>query len=516
MNARIDAQELALRLADPVWRLDNLYWILVKSEQPGDEGRRVKFKMNRAQRRFVERLWHRNIILKARQLGFTTLICILWLDYALFNADARCGIIAQDKESAEAIFRDKVRFAYENLPESLRRAIPLKRDSASELLFANNSSIRVATSMRSGTIHRLHVSEFGKICAKYPDKAAEVVTGSLPTVPTDGIVIIESTAEGRDGAFYDMTQLAQAKHLQQHKLGPKDFRFHFYPWWEAPEYDIDPAGVVISSEDHAYFDQIEALMRCKIHLGQRAWYVSQRENDFAGRDEKMWQEYPSTPDEAFQVSTAGAYYAKDMAKLRKRGGIRNVPELDVPVHTFWDIGNSDGCGIWFMQRIKGEDRFIHYHEAHGESLRYYAQYLKDAGYIFGRHFLPHDAAHRRLSDTNKSTEDMLNDLGIKPTTIVPIITDLQTGIQMVRKVLRGVFIDEVGCKEGIEKLDGYRKRFNRATGQYIDEPDKSNGCSEGADAFRQYAQALEAGLIPDAGAVDEPRPEPPPPPDWRL
>jgi hypothetical protein len=370
--------------------------------------------------------------------------------------------------------------------------------------------------MRSGTIHRLHVSEFGKICAKYPDKAAEVVTGSLPTVPTDGIVIIESTAEGREGAFYDMTQLAQAKHLQQHKLGPKDFRFHFYPWWEAPEYDIDPGGVVISSEDHAYFDKIEGLMRCRIHAGQRAWYVSQRENDFAGRDEKMWQEYPSTPEEAFQVSTEGAYYAKDMAALRKRGGIRSIPELDVPVHTFWDIGNSDGCGIWFMQRIKGEDRFIHYHEAHGESLRYYAQYLKDTGYIFGKTFLPHDAAHRRLSDTNKSTEDLLNELGVRDTVIVPIITDLQTGIQMVRKVLRGVFMDAAGCKEGIEKMDGYRKRWNRATGQFIDDPDKSNGCSEGADAFRQYAQALEAGLIPDAAVVDAPRPERPPPPDWRL
>src|SRR3546814_18785208 len=76
--------------------------------------------------------------------------------------------------------------------------MPLARDSANELLFAhNNSSIRVATSMRSGTIHRLHVSEFGKICAKFPDKAHEVVTGSLPAVPLDGIAIIESTAEGQ-------------------------------------------------------------------------------------------------------------------------------------------------------------------------------------------------------------------------------------------------------------------------------------------------------------------------------
>ena len=49
----------------------------------------------------------RNIILKARQLGFTTLIAIPWLDTALFTPNMRCGIIAQDLGAAEVIFRDK-------------------------------------------------------------------------------------------------------------------------------------------------------------------------------------------------------------------------------------------------------------------------------------------------------------------------------------------------------------------------------------------------------------------------
>ncbi len=80
----------------------------------------VAFKPNKAQRRLMARLWNRNIILKARQLGFTTLVAILWLDHALFNADQRCGIIAQDREAAEAIFRDKVKLAYERLPAPIR------------------------------------------------------------------------------------------------------------------------------------------------------------------------------------------------------------------------------------------------------------------------------------------------------------------------------------------------------------------------------------------------------------
>ena len=189
--------ELLRCLADPMWRLcsGHLYKIMVKTDD--GEGTVVPFRPNRAQQRLIGKLWHRNVILKARQLGFTTLVAILWLDHALFNENQRCGIIAQGREAAEAIFRDKVKLAYDHLPEALKSIMPLARDSASELLFGhNNSSIRVATSMRSGTIHRLHVSEFGKICAKFPDKAREVVTGSLPAVPLSGITIIESTAEG--------------------------------------------------------------------------------------------------------------------------------------------------------------------------------------------------------------------------------------------------------------------------------------------------------------------------------
>ena len=143
--------ELAKNLADPMWRLENLYRIMVKDDD-ADDSFSMQFKPNRAQKRFIKRLWHRNLILKARQLGFTTLIAILWLDHALFNGNQRCGIVAQDREAAEAIFRDKVKYAYDNLPAALKEAMPLARDSATELLFAhNNSSIRVATSMRSGT-----------------------------------------------------------------------------------------------------------------------------------------------------------------------------------------------------------------------------------------------------------------------------------------------------------------------------------------------------------------------------
>ena len=512
-----NAEELERCLADPEWRVFSgcLYQIIIKGDDDADDFV-IPFKPNQAQKRFIRRLWHRNLILKARQLGFTTLIAILWLDHALFNANQRCGMVAQDRETAEAIFRDKVKFAYDNLPEEIRERFPLERDSTKELLFAhNNSSVRVATSVRGGTIHRLHVSEFGKICAKFPQKAEEVVSGSFQAVPLNGIIVVESTAEGADGEFYEMSKRAQALATKLEPLTPGEYRFHFYAWWQEPAYTTDPAGALITAEQHDYFNKVEQENGVKIDLGQRAWYVEKMRNDFSGKEEVMWREYPSTPEEAFQQSTAGNYYAKDMVLLRKRGGIRDVPVLDSPVFTFWDIGNSDGCAIWFMQLLHGEDRFIGYYEERNQDLRHYATILQNRGHLYGAHFLPHDADHKRLSDYNRSTKEQLQSLLPGHTFFtVPRVTELITGIYSVRKHIKGAYFDLDATKQGIQRLDTYRKKWSQSEARFIDQPDKSNGATEGADALRQWAQAKELGMIElatGAGGYQEP-----PPPDWQT
>ena len=487
------AADLARCLADPVWRVcsGQLYKIMVKS----DDGRGgvVPFRPNRAQRRLMARLWHRNIILKARQLGFTTLVAIMWLDHALFNADQRCGIIAQDREAAEAIFRDKVKLAYDRLPGELKARFPLARDSATELLFShNNSSIRVATSMRSGTIHRLHVSEFGKICAKFPDKAKEVVTGSLPAVPLDGVAIIESTAEGREGEFYTMTQRARALADQKADLTERDYRFHFFPWWGEQAYRID-GDVPVSAKDAEYFAGIEAAMGCALDARQRAWYIATRDSDFGGDPELMWQEYPSTPDEAFQVSTEGTYYAVQLAAARKAGRIGVVPMADgVPVNTFWDIGNSDGTAIWFHQRVGLQNRFFRFVEGWGEPYSYFTKQMQEMGCIWGTHYLPHDAAHKRQQGhIIASPQEMLQKMGVGGKwDVVPVVSEVTHGIQLVRQVFGECWFDEAGCKEGLAHLGAYRKTWNKQAGCWSDTP-RHDIHSEASDAFRQFGQMAE-------------------------
>ncbi|UZV40765.1 putative terminase large subunit [Erwinia phage Stean] len=495
------AADLKVCLSDPMWRIcsGQLYKIMIKGDDNDDDDDAlvVPFKPNRAQRRLIKRMHSRNIILKARQLGFTTFLCIFFLDCTLFRPNVRAGIIAHEEDAAKAIFRDKVKFAYLNLPANLREVMPLKRDAAEELLFAhNNSSIRVSTSMRSGTMQYLHISEFGKICAKRPDRAEEVVRGSIPTVPTrGGMLFIESTAEGRDGHFYKMTTKAEQISQLGRRLTPKEYRFHFFPWWQEANYRLDPDGVVMSRSDHEYFDKIEGIMGCSIDIEQRAWWVSTRDNDFSGEEESMWQEYPSTPAEAFQVSNKGCYYAVQMAKVRKEKRLTRVPfEPGYPVNTFWDIGAGDGTAIWFHQQVGVQHRFIHFEEGWGEPYSHFVKLMQDfqseTGCVWGRHYLPHDGTHEKQGETNNnSPRTMLENLGLTKIEIVERVSEIQHGIQATRNFLASCWFDAEGCKEGVVHLESYKKKWSTQLQTWMDEP-LHDIHSEASDALRQAAQTF--------------------------
>lgn len=483
------------------WRIfsGQLYKIMTKEDDFND-GEIIPFKPNQAQRTFLLNLHYRNVILKARQLGFTTLIAILWLDHAMFVANQRVGIIAHSDTDAKVIFRDKVKFAYENLPDEIRAMFPVKKWAADEILFAhNNSSVRVSLSMRSGTIHRLHISEMGKIAKRFPERAREIVTGSLPAVPAKGIAVIESTAEGRDGEFFNIASRAEARGKIPRPLGRKEWRFHFFPWhamveYRAPANDNTP----ISATQHEYFDKIEQQSGVELSIHQRRWYIGELENNQSGDQQKMWQEYPSTPAECWMQSTEGTYFAHQFAVMRAQQRICRVPFVsNVPVHTFWDIGSGDGTAIWLMQYVGTQRRFPLFIEGWAEGYSYYVTKLREAQvageFVYGRHYLPHDAEHeRQLQHKVGKPREMLEELAPDWTfEVVPRVQTKQHAIQLVRGVWQELWFDEEGCKEGIDHLEAYHKKWNTRLGVYIDEPEKQDGHSEAADALMQMAQGFD-------------------------
>ena len=367
---RQQLEQLKQQLGDVFWRLNNLYSIVDK------DGRKVPFRLSPAQDHLCRHMHFLNVVLKARQLGFSTFIDIFMLDACLFNPNVQAGVIAHTKDDAQEIFRTKIKFPYDNLPEGLKREIPIVRDNATALELRNGSSIRVGTSLRSGTLQYLHVSEYGKLCARFPEKAREVRTGALNTVQAGQIAFIESTAEGQEGHFFELCQKAQENARRKIKLGKLDWRFHFYPWWLQDEYRLDPADVEISDEYRRYFDKLEAelakdeadvwlrplkVMRpVKITADQRAWYVKKA---FTQLDD-MKREYPSTPQEAFEAVLEGAYYATQLAAAEMEGRIGRYRAIDgVAVHTAWDIGRKDYTSIWFFQTLPGRIRVVGFYRA---------------------------------------------------------------------------------------------------------------------------------------------------------
>lgn len=482
----MDKEALRRCLSDPHWRIRNLYKIKTKDEEV------VTFTPNEVQEKFLEDIWHKNVIPKARQRGFSTLIQIMMLDRCLFVAGSDCAVIAQSRDDAKKIRDGKILFAFDRLPEVIRQMIPLTVKNETELRWANGSRLTVSSSTRGGTIDFLHISEYGLICLKAPERAREIQEGSLPAAER-GIIVIESTVESNSGIFADMVRRSESQKLAGKAMSRLDYKLHFASWWDAVEYEEDPDLVIISAKDHAYFDRMEAEIGRQLNLRKRAWYVAKRDNEFGGADEKMWRQYPTTMKEAFQVATDGLWLANQMARARSDGRIGRLPILpDVPVNTFWDLGVDDDMVIWMHQRIGAFDHWIGFIEGSGEPLSFYVRKMNDWAaareIAWGTHYLPHDGNTRRPgAETLKTYADMLNDLGVKNIEIVPRIAETTLGIEQLRDAFAGYRFDEVECKEGIAHLDGYSKKWNDRHGVWSSQVEQ-NGHQHAADAIRQHAQ----------------------------
>ena len=466
---------------DPWWRLNNLYVITDKN------GLRTRFTMNTAQQTLFEEMHHQNVILKARQRGFTTFIQLLMLDACVFNSDVRADTIAHTLPDAQVIFRDKIRFPYDNLPDGLKQALPARNDNACELLLGNNSSIRVGVSLRSGTLQYLHISEYGKICAKFPQKAREVRSGALNTVDKNGLVFVESTAEGQDGHFFELCQTARTLRNAGATLTPMDFKFHFSPWHEDEAYALPAGSVDIPASYHDYFVRLDGL-GMKLTPEQKAWYVKKAEQ----QQGDMKREFPSTPDEAFEAAIEGAYYADQLMRMEMDQRLTRLPiDTGIPVMTTWDLGLNDATSIWFVQVVGREIRFVDYYENSGFGLEHYVQEIKrrreQHGFVFGDHYFPHDVNNGEISN-GKSRFDTLVGLGVQPVA-VPRVQNINDGINAVRRMLATSRIDPIRCDRGLKCLRNYRKEWDEDRATFRDKP-FHNWASHGADSLRNFAQAF--------------------------
>lgn len=394
------------------------------------------------------------------------------------------GVIAHTREDSENLFKNKARFAYDNLPDWLKQLRPATQDTARKMEFNNGSSLTVGTSLRGGTFQKLHVSEYGKIAARYPEKAREIKTGALNTVHAGQEIFIESTAEGNQGEFFDICKRAMDLRLQGKQLTVLDPKLHFYPWFKNPTYILPNVEVSVDAKMREYFDTLPV----KLTPEQIAWYVKKSEQ----QGDDMKREFPSTPKEAFEQSMEGAIYGSEMAWVRKNNQIGHFPyEPTRRVHTFWDLGKgSDYTAIWFMQQIGKEYRFINYHQSWNEGWEFYAKLLNSLGYVYHYHHLPWDATMKTVGMQISNAKKDLEELGVRPVKVVPKTGNVWLDIKNdCKPLLRRCSFDEEKCAQGIAALDNYKREWDDKVAQWKDKPNHDDA-SHGADAFRTFVKGF--------------------------
>ena len=183
-----------------LWRLNNWYKVIDK------DGNKVWFVMNYAQHKvYARQLKHgRSIILKSRQRGISTFFLVDYFDDAITLDNLTVGMQSYGLVESAALL-EKLTVAWENLADINKQLlqIELAKSNTKAMGFTNGSQVKVATSFRGSTLHRLHVSELGKIANKDPKKATELQTGTLQAIKAGNPVAIESTAEGQFNAFHE-------------------------------------------------------------------------------------------------------------------------------------------------------------------------------------------------------------------------------------------------------------------------------------------------------------------------
>lgn len=277
-----------------MWRMHNLYYIQTKDSKLEPMG------LNDAQRDYISKRGHRNYILKARQLGFSTLGLIDLLDETIYNKNVNTAIVAHEKQKVIKLF-EIIKRAYENLPDDPRLKPRVSIENRNELYFPDiGSKIYVTIDTRGETVHNLHISELAFIT-----NSEQKLAATLESVPKGGRITYETTANGMANYSFEEWNNPNSEYKQ-----------FFYNWMWDPEYtmetDRDRDDLLDEYRGLAIqFDLLEdAPTRFELTDGQLAFYLTK-----VHRHKKLVkQEYPFNDTEAFIASGMGVFSMADLGK----------------------------------------------------------------------------------------------------------------------------------------------------------------------------------------------------------
>ena len=285
-------------------------------------GKIIDLKINQGQQKLYDAIKEQHnegkpiriIVLKARQIGFSTLTeSIIFKNTATkFNVNA--GIITHKEEATTNLFNMSKRM-YDNLPDNMKPS--LKRSNAKELIFDNDqgtglkSKIKCMTAGSSGvgrsdTFNYLHISEL----AFWGNNAKETTIGLFQAVPNlpNTMIVIESTANGFE-YFKELWDMAVK--------GESDFIPVFVGWNELDDYKMPYTGFELTD----YEKNLQRIYNLSLEqLTWRRWCIK---NNCGGDEQQFKQEYPINPQEAF-ISSGNCVFDKEIV-------INRIQELSKPI-----------------------------------------------------------------------------------------------------------------------------------------------------------------------------------------
>ena len=243
----------------------------------------------------------RIVILKARQMGFSTLTEAIIFKETATKFNVRSGVITHKEEATTNLF-NMFKLMYEQLPIEMKPA--KKNSNAKEFIFDNKlgtglkSKVKCMTAGgdgvgRSDTFNNLHISEY----AFWRGDKKDTLIGLLQAVPDlpNTMIIIESTANG----YEDFKNL-----WDKAVKGESSYRPLFVAWYELEEYQRPYTGFELNE----YEEKIKQLYNLtNEQLEWRRWCIA---NNFNGDIELFKQEYPANPQEAF-ISTGSCVFDKE-------------------------------------------------------------------------------------------------------------------------------------------------------------------------------------------------------------
>jgi phage terminase large subunit len=228
----------------------------------------------------------------------------------------------------------------------------------------------------------------------------------------------------------------------------------------------------------------------KVSWRDNPWFPGVLKMEMEYLKSKDYEEYMHVWEGELKMFADGSIYRKQLEKARKDNRVTSVPiENGVEVHTFWDLGRNDHTAIWFMQNVGREYRFVDYYSARFEDIEHYARVIKDKGYLYGTHWMPHDVEAQMLG-MKANRKVLFEQAGVKPIEVVPRVADLMDGIAQVKQIFDSCWFDAQRCDEGIKALANYSRSYDDERDTYSERP-VHNWASNGSDAFRMFAQGFK-------------------------